>query len=83
VRDQERGQRGPKVYSLHAPEVAKQKRRVTLQIKREMRRRSAIEPVIGHLKSEHRMTATISPAATATPTPAVAPVPRRNEGALP
>jgi transposase, IS5 family len=143
VRDQQRGQRGPKVYSLHAPEVecigkgkphkpyefgvkvsvattlkrckggqfvthvqalpgnpydghtlarvipaieallgntierlhtdagyrghnappeykfkvytAKQKRRVTPQIKREMRRRSAIEPVIGHLKSEHRM----------------------------
>ena len=143
MRDQERGQRGPKVYSLHAPEVecigkgkphkpyefgvkvsvattlkrckggqfvthvqalpgnpydghtlarvipaieallgntierlhtdagyrghnappeykfkvytAKQKRRVTPQIKREMRRRSAIEPVIGHLKNEHRM----------------------------
>jgi transposase, IS5 family len=32
-----------------------QKRRVTPQIKREMRRRSAVEPVIGHLKSEHRM----------------------------
>jgi transposase, IS5 family len=143
VRDQERGQRGPKVYSLHAPEVecigkgkahkpyefgvkvsvtttlkhckggqfvthvqalpgnpydghtlarvipaieqlvgntierlhtdagyrghnapsdyklkiytSKQKRRVTPKIKREMRRRSAIEPVIGHLKNEHRM----------------------------
>jgi transposase, IS5 family len=143
VRDQERGQRGPKVYSLHAPEVecigkgkphkpyefgvkvsvattlkhckggqfvahvqalpgnpydghtlariipaieqlvgntidrlhadagyrghnappdykfkiytSKQKRRVTPKIKREMRRRSAIEPVIGHLKHEHRM----------------------------
>jgi transposase, IS5 family len=143
VRDQERGQRGPKVYSLHAPEVecigkgkphkpyefgvkvsvattlkhckggqfaiqaqalhgnpydghtlarvipaieelvgntlqrihadagyrghnappdyklkiftSKQKRRVTPQIKREMRRRSAIEPVIGHVKNEHRM----------------------------
>jgi IS5 family transposase len=143
VREQERGQRGPKVYSLHAPEVecigkgkphkpyefgvkvsvattlkhskggqfvahaqalpgnpydghtlaevipaiehlvgntierlhadagyrghnappdykfkiytSKQKRRVTLQIKREMRRRSAVEPVIGHLKEEHRM----------------------------
>jgi len=25
------------------------------QIKREMRRRSAVEPVIGHLKEEHRM----------------------------
>jgi len=143
VRDQERGQRGPKVYSLHAPEVecigkgkphkpyefgvkvsiattlkrskggqfaihakalpgnpydghtlarvipaieqlvgnnierihtdagyrghnappeykfkvytAKQKRRVTPQIQREMRRRAAVEPVIGHIKNEHRM----------------------------
>ena len=143
VREQERGQRGPKVYSLHAPEVecigkgkphkpyefgvkvsvattlkhskggqfvahaqalpgnpydghtlaevvpaieqlvgnsierlhadagyrghnappdyqfkiytSRQKRRVTPQIKREMRRRSAIEPVIGHLKEQHRM----------------------------
>ncbi len=32
-----------------------QKRRVTPAIKREMRRRSAIEPVIGHIKAEHRM----------------------------
>ena len=32
-----------------------QKRRLTPKIKRELRRRSAIEPVIGHLKSEHRM----------------------------
>ena len=32
-----------------------QKRRVTPKIKREMRRRSAVEPVIDHLKSEHRM----------------------------
>jgi IS5 family transposase len=32
-----------------------QKRRVTPAIKREMRRRAAIEPVIGHIKSEHRM----------------------------
>ena len=143
VREQERGQRGPKVYSLHAPEVecigkgkphkpyefgvkvsvattlkhskggqfvahvqalpgnpydghtlaevipaieqligntierlhtdagyrghnappeykfkiytSKQKRRVTPAIKREMRRRSAVEPVIGHLKDGHRM----------------------------
>jgi transposase, IS5 family len=143
VREQERGQRGPKVYSLHAPEVecigkgkphkpyefgvkvslattlkrckggqfaihaqalpgnpydghtlarvipaieqlvgntierlhadagyrghnappdykfkvytSKQKRGVTPQIQREMRRRAAIEPVIGHVKHEHRM----------------------------
>ncbi len=32
-----------------------QKRRVTPATKREMRRRSAIEPVIGHVKAEHRM----------------------------
>ena len=32
-----------------------QKRGVTPRIKRELRRRSAVEPVIGHLKAEHRM----------------------------
>jgi len=32
-----------------------QKRGVTEKIKRELRRRSAVEPVIGHLKSDHRM----------------------------
>ncbi len=35
--------------------TAGQKRRVTPQIKREMRRRAAVEPVIGHIKNEHRM----------------------------
>jgi len=32
-----------------------QKRRMTPTIKREMKRRAAIEPVIGHIKNEHRM----------------------------
>jgi IS5 family transposase len=32
-----------------------QKRGVTDKIKRELRRRPAVEPVIGHLKEEHRM----------------------------
>jgi IS5 family transposase len=32
-----------------------QKRGVTHKIKRELRRRSAVEPVIGHLKSDHRL----------------------------
>jgi transposase, IS5 family len=32
-----------------------QKRRVTPSIKREMKRRAAVEPVIGHIKAEHRM----------------------------
>jgi len=35
--------------------TAGQKRRVTPAIKREIRRRSAVEPVIGHIKAEHRM----------------------------
>jgi IS5 family transposase len=35
--------------------TAGQKRRMTPAIKREMRRRAAIEPVIGHIKNEHRM----------------------------
>jgi len=35
--------------------TAGQKRRMTQAIKREMRRRAAIEPVIGHIKNEHRM----------------------------
>jgi len=32
-----------------------QKRRMTPTIKRELRRRAAVEPVIGHIKNEHRM----------------------------
>ena len=35
--------------------ISGQKRGVTPAIKRELRRRSAVEPVIGHLKAEHRM----------------------------
>lgn len=35
--------------------ISGQKRGVTAKIKRELRRRSAVEPVIGHLKAEHRM----------------------------
>ena len=35
--------------------IAGQKRRVTDAITRELRRRSAVEPVIGHAKAEHRM----------------------------
>ena len=30
-------------------------RRVTASIRREMRLRAAVEPVIGHIKAEHRM----------------------------
>jgi IS5 family transposase len=35
--------------------ISGQKRGVTPKIKRELRRRAAVEPVIGHLKAEHRM----------------------------
>jgi len=35
--------------------ISGQVRRVTAPIRREMRRRAAIEPVIGHIKAEHRM----------------------------
>jgi transposase, IS5 family len=35
--------------------ISGQVRRVTAAIRREMRRRAAVEPVIGHLKAEHRM----------------------------
>ena len=53
----DRGYRGHNAPPEHKFRVfiAGQKRRVTEQIKRELRRRSAVEPVIGHLKSEHRM----------------------------
>jgi len=49
-----RGHNAPPAYKFRVY-TAGQKRRVTPQIKREMRRRSAVEPVIGHLKADHRM----------------------------
>jgi transposase, IS5 family len=49
-----RGHNAPSDYRFKVY-TSKQKRRVTPQIKREMRRRSAVEPVIGHLKEDHRM----------------------------
>jgi IS5 family transposase len=35
--------------------ISGQVRRVTAPIRREMRRRAAVEPVVGHIKAEHRM----------------------------
>jgi transposase, IS5 family len=49
-----RGHNAPSEYKFKVF-TAGQKRRVTPQIKRQMRRRAAVEPVIGHLKAEHRM----------------------------
>ena len=49
-----RGHNAPSDYTFRIF-TAGQKRRVTPTLKREMKRRSAVEPVIGHLKGEHRM----------------------------
>ena len=51
------GYRGHNAPQSHKFRVftAGQKRRVTPAIKRQMRTRSAVEPVIGHIKAEHRM----------------------------
>ncbi len=49
-----RGHNAPKdkMFKVH---VAGQKRGLTKAIKRVLRRRAAVEPVIGHLKNDHRM----------------------------
>jgi IS5 family transposase len=49
-----RGHNAPPDYKFRVF-IAGQRRRLTPQIKRQMRRRSAVEPVIGHIKAEHRM----------------------------
>jgi len=49
-----RGHNAPGIYKMRVF-TAGQKRRVTPAIKRQMKRRSAVEPVIGHIKNEHRM----------------------------
>ncbi len=48
-----KGHNAPKEHRFKVY-TAGQKRRMTEAIKREMRRRPAIEPVIGHAKSGHR-----------------------------
>ena len=49
-----RGHNAPPEYKFRVF-TSGQKRRMTPKLKRELRRRSAVEPVIGHLKAEHRM----------------------------
>ena len=53
----DRGYRGHNAPPDHKFKVyvSGQRRRVTETIKRELRRRSAVEPVIGHTKTDHRM----------------------------
>lgn len=51
----DKGYRGHDYPDRFRVGITGQVRRVTAAIRREMRRRAAIEPVIGHLKAEHRM----------------------------
>jgi len=47
-----RGHRHPEKFRVW---ISGQVRRVTKAIRREMKRRAAVEPVIGHVKADHRM----------------------------
>src|SRR4030088_1738945 len=51
----DKGYRGHNYPDRFKVWISGQVRRVTKAIRREMRRRAAIEPVIGHLKDDHRM----------------------------
>jgi hypothetical protein len=55
--------------------ISGQVRRVTAPIRREMRRRAAVEPVIGHITAEHRMGRNYLKAATATGSTPCSPAP--------
>ena len=51
----DKGYRGHTYANKFKVWISGQVRRVTATIRREMKRRAAIEPVIGHVKSDHRM----------------------------
>jgi IS5 family transposase len=51
----DKGYRGHKHPHKFRVWISGQVRRVTAAIRREMKRRAAVEPVIGHIKAEHRM----------------------------
>jgi transposase, IS5 family len=51
----DKGYRGHNYPDRFRVWISGQVRRVTKAIRREMRRRAAVEPVIGHLKDDHRM----------------------------
>jgi len=51
----DKGYRGHTYPNKFRVWISGQVRRVTKAIRREMKRRAAVEPVIGHLKAEHRM----------------------------
>jgi transposase, IS5 family len=51
----DKGDRGHKHPHKFRVWISGQVQRVTAAIRREMKRRAAVEPVIGHVKAEHRM----------------------------
>jgi IS5 family transposase len=51
----DKGYRGHTYPNKFRVWISGQVRRVTATIRREMKRRAAVEPVIGHLKSDHRL----------------------------
>ena len=51
----DKGYRGHNYPDRFKVWISGQVRRVTRAIRREMRRRAAVEPVIGHVKDDHRM----------------------------
>jgi len=51
----DKGYRGHNYPNKFRVWISGQVRRTTRALRREMRRRAAVEPVIGHLKAEHRM----------------------------
>lgn len=51
----DKGYRGHNYHNPFKIWITGQARRVTKQIRREMKRRAVVEPVIGHVKAEHRM----------------------------
>jgi len=56
---------------------------VTPQIKREFKRRAAIEPVIGHLKEQRRLAETTLPMPAAMPSTPCSPPPATTFAAFP
>ena len=51
----DKGYRGHDETNKYRVWITGQVRRTTAALKREMKRRAAVEPIIGHLKAEHRM----------------------------
>ena len=62
----DKGYRGHDEPNKYRVWISGQVRRTTAALKREMKRRAAIAPIIGHLKAEHRMDRNYLKAATET-----------------